>query len=218
MRTFEQRMAEIKSRSETLIRRRKKRRIAILTTCIPLVLTLVLVGGRFLFPDSPTESEAFLHEGTTAPELAPDEVEIVEEGMTLHATFVETVTAPSGSYTDYEGVSVEALSMEQDADGIFLRIKWKNETDKEVIFGSAFYIDAFRGGTWIPCNVNENLTFTAIAYVLAPNSEREETYRLTGTYDLPTTGTCRFRADCFVYTTPEETTPCTLWTTFQAEQ
>ncbi len=218
MRTFEQRMAEIKSRSETLIRRRKKRRIAILTTCIPLVLTLVLVGGRFLFPDSPTESEAFPHEGETTPEIAVDHTGAVEEGMTIPAIMVETTTAPFGSYTDYEGLNLEILSLDRDENGLSLRIKWKNNTDMEVIYGAAFYIDTFQGDQWQPCDLKENVAFNALAYILEPRQEREETYRLTGVYDLPDTGTCRFRTDAFVYTTPDESTPCTLWTTFQAEQ
>lgn len=217
MRTTEQRMTEIKTRSEVLIRKRKKRRAVLMGTCIPMALALVLAGGRFLRIASPTESEFIPLERETAPEIGTDMAEAAEEGITIAAIFAESATAPTGSFTDFEGVTVEVVSLDRDTDGLSLKIKWKNETDKEVIFGSAFYIDAFQGGEWIPCNVNGDLIFTAIAYNLAPDSEREETYRLTGVYDLPDSGTCRFRSDCFVYTTPETSTPCTLWTTFRAE-
>ncbi len=217
MRTTQERMDEIQKRSEDLIRKQKKRRTLLMGTCIPMILTLVLVGGWFLYPNSPTETEAIPYEGETLPEIMEDEMEAVEEGMTIPAIMVETATAPLGSYTDYEGITLELLSLDRNENGLSLTIKWKNGTDKEAIYGSAFYIDRFQGGTWIPCNMNENLCFTAIAYILEPNSEREETYHLTGVYDLPDTGTFRFRTDAFVYTTPDESTPCTLWTTFQIE-
>ncbi len=217
MRTLEQRMAEIQSRKEALMAKNQKRRNAILATSIPLVLTLVLVGGYFLHSPLPGETELIPYEADTLAEVAVDSNQVVEEA-TVPAIFVESATAPVGSYTDYEGLTLEVLSLDRDEKGLSLRIKWKNETDKEVIFGAAFYIDRFRGGEWHPCDMEENVTFNALGYILPPNSEREETYRLTGVYQLPELGTCRFRTDCFVYLAPDRSTPCTLWTTFQIEK
>ncbi len=214
MRTHEERMAEIRRRSEEQIKLRKKRGRRILITCIPVVMVVGIVGAWLLSSAPVTESipweeEAFV-DGTVEENMA----EMVEEA--LPATMVETATAQL-SHSDYPRLSVEILSVEQRDEGTSLRVLWKNDTDKEVIFGSSFFIEELQGGQWRSCQVNESVIFDALAYILEPGQEREETYVLTGVYDLPEQGTCRFLTECFVYETPEDSLKCELWDTFNLE-
>ncbi len=202
MRTHEERMAEIHRRSEKLIKLRKKRRIATLLTCIPLILCVGIVSGLFLKGGGPTESMT--------------EMETIREtiAVTDLVSVVETATefAP---YSDYEGVSVEILSVEQDNGKTMLRVLWKNETEKDVLFGASFFVDTYRQEQWETCRVNESVVFPAIAYTLSPGQERQEEYTLTGVYELPEEGICRFRTECFVYETSEESLHCQLWDVFE---
>lgn len=212
MRTQQERMAEIRRRSDVLIVQRKKRRTMILACCVPLVLSVILVGA-WLFPrDSATETVS--REECAMTEIAAMETCPETGAMTLPAVSVETATV-FNNYTDYPGVTVEILSVEESDGKTSLRVLWKNETDKEMIYGSSFFVDSWQGGHWQSCQVNEDLTFTAIAYFLEPGQEREETYTLTGVYALPDQGTCRFRTECFVYETTEESLHCVLWDAFE---
>ena len=61
MRSFDERMDEIKRRSQTIFAQRKKQRKQLLLTCVPLVLCLVVLGGIWLGtpgkrPQTPTAS------------------------------------------------------------------------------------------------------------------------------------------------------------------
>lgn len=211
MRSQEERMAEIRRRSNMLIEERKKKRKIIWATCVPLILCVV-IGGLWLFPKG-TATESIPYEAVEAmTEMGETEEET--QPQTRPAIFTETSIAYS-SYTDYPGVTVEILSLEESDGKTSLRVLWKNETDKEMIYGSSFFIDSWQGDHWQSCQVNEDLIFTAIAYFLEPGQEREETYTLTGVYSLPEEGSCRFRTECFVYETPEESLHCELWDTFE---
>lgn len=214
MRTFEERMEEIQRRSEELLRIRKKRRSAIFATCVPLILTLSLLGVWLLPRGTTTESAGRPVDGEAIGKIVPEETIKEGERETIPATFFATVSTYSSSYTDHPGVTVEILSLDHSPEGLSLRVLWKNATEHDVIFGSAFFIEEQQGQQWSLCSVNENVCFTAIAYGLEPGQEREEVYNLSGVYELPEKGTCRFRAECFVYSTPEERERCELWTTF----
>ncbi len=214
MRTHEERMAEIRRRSEEQIKLRKKRSRRILMACIPLVMCIGILGA-WLLTDAPVtesmprEKEAFVD--VTVEETIP---ETMEETLPVH--MVDTATLQM-SHSDYPGLSVEILSVEQGEEGTSLRVLWKNETEKDVIFGSSFFIEELQGGQWGSCAVNETVTFDALAYILEPGAEREKTYRLTGVYDLPEEGTCRFLTECFVYETPEDSLKCEMWAVFNLE-
>lgn len=212
MRNHEERMAEIRRRSDALIQERKKRRKTILTLCVPLALCLVIMGVWLLPKGTATESGLREEEGTI-PEIAVGEAMERTEAMTLPAMECEIATALD-SYSDYPGISVEILSVDRQTEGTSLRVRWKNDTDKEVIFGASFSIDSLQDSRWQPCKMNEGVAFPAIGYILEPGQVREEPYMLTGVYDLPERGICRFLTECFVYETESDSIRCELWTSF----
>ena len=205
MRTHEERMAEIHRRSEKWIKLRKKRRKGILLACIPFVLIVGIFGAWSLTGTGAIES-------MVEPPKTMEECVRIEE--TIPAVMTETGVA-FVPYSEYDGISVEILSLEQGENGTIIRVRWKNETEKQAIYGSSYFIDAYRGDRWEQCAVDENVIFTAIAFILEPGQEREETYTLTGVYDLPETGTCRFRTECFVYETEDNSIHCELWDVFE---
>lgn len=216
MRTFEERMEEISRRSGELLEKRKKRRRGILLTCIPLVLCLGLLG-LWRFPQN-AETESSPESMNPIPEICSTQPELAATDppqATASAIWVETaVAAAQLTHTDHPGVSVQILSAKRTDEGTSLRVLWKNETDKEVIYGSSYFMDEHRDEQWIPCKINEAVTFTAIAYVLQPGAEVERTYHLGGVYEIPETGTCRFRTECFVYLDSGESQVCNLWAAF----
>ena len=215
MRTHEERMAEIYRRSDVLIQERKKRRKRILTLCVPLVLCLVILGAWLSQKGAVTESIPMEEIGTIQETMVPEMVETDEE--TRPAIMVDTATLLSG-YSDYPGIYVEILSVDRDEEGTSLRVRWKNDTDKEAMFGASFFVDSWQDSSWQPCEMKENVAFSAIGYILSPGQEREESYRLTGVYDLPGTGTYRFRTECFVYETEDDSLQCELWAGFSLEE
>lgn len=215
MKTHEERMAEIYRRGDAIVKERKKRRNIFAAVCVPLVLCFI-VAGAWLLPKGSTTESGSPEEGAT-PEIAVQETYPETLALTQPAVSVETVTFLN-HYTDYPGVTVEILSVEETDGKTSLRVLWKNKTEKEMIYGSSFFVDSWQGDHWQSCQVNEDLVFTAIAYFLQPGEEREESYTLTGVYALPEEGTCRFRTECFVYETPEESLHCELWSTFDLKE
>lgn len=201
-------MAEIRRRSEEWIKIRKKKRNRLLAACIPLLLGIGILGTWISHGGAPTESM------TRQEDIADEAMIEVATEETYPATMVETM-ANIMPYSEYDGVSVEILSVEQNGEGTILRVRWKNETEKDVIFGSSFFVDAYRGNEWESCRVNESVTFHALAYFLEPGQEQEKSYTLSGVYELPEEGICRFRTECFVYETPEESVHCQLWDIFE---
>ena len=208
MRTHEERMQEIYRRSEEQLLLRKKRNRRILLTAIPVILSIGIMTAWLSFQGGPTES---------APEMAPEACTMEETQL---ATVPETLTQTAymeATYTDYPGLFVEVLAVEQSEEGTSLKVRWNNETEKEVLYGSSFFIDAFMDDHWEPCEVDETVVFPAIAYSLEPGQKKVETYSVTGVYELKETLTHRFRTECFVYETAEDSLHCELWVTFGAE-
>lgn len=208
MRTHEERMAEIHRRSEEWIKLRKKRRKGILFTCIPLVLIVGIFGAWSLTGAGSIES-------MVEPQETAEECIAVEVERETYPAIMSTAALEGTPYSEYEGLSVQILSLEQGENGTIIRVRWKNDTEKKVVYGSSYFIDAYRGDRWELCAVDENAIFTAIAYFLEPGQEREETYTLAGVYELPETGICRFRTECFVYETEDNSIHCELWDVFE---
>lgn len=208
MRTHEERMKEIYRRSEEQLLLRKKRKRRILLTAIPMVLSIGIMTAWLSFQGGPTES---------APDMEPEACTMEETQLaTVPETLSQTATMEA-NYTEYPGLSVEILAVEQSEEGTSLKVRWSNETEKEVLYGSSFFIDAFEEDHWEPCKVKDDVVFPAIAYSLAPGQKKVETYGLTGVYELKETGTHRFRTECFVFETAEDSLHCELWVTFGPE-
>lgn len=121
---------------------------------------------------------------------------------------------PGKTHTSFPGLEVAVEDLRWDNEKTVLTVNWKNDTPYDVTYGSAYEIQYFSEDTWIPCALQEELYFTAIAYCLFPGQQNSETYDLTQIYDVSKPGTYRFTAECFVYDSEESSTKCQLTAEF----
>jgi hypothetical protein len=91
-----------------------------------------------------------------------------------------------------------------------LTVEWKNRSQYDAIYGSGYLIERLEGENWVGCAMRDDLIWTAIAYNLDAGTVRSETYPLTGTFDISSPGQYRFKSECYVYESAEQSTKCAL--------
>lgn len=125
------------------------------------------------------------------------------------------VTVNENHGSDQEGVYLEILSAERTLeDGTVLEVRWNNETDKDVLYGSSFGIQRLVGNTWVKVKARPNVAFTMEAYRLKAHSTATKTYQLDWAYNLSASGTYRLTTEySFWDSEPDER--FNLWVQFQ---
>lgn len=93
MRNFEERMEEIRRRSEKIIKERKKRRLYIVAACVPAVLCVALVLPQVLPKDTmePSIDSGAVNEDYQNPNRNRSYVEVSGNGMTITLSQPELV-------------------------------------------------------------------------------------------------------------------------------
>jgi len=140
----------------------------------------------------------------------PEYPEYVEPDFTRQPA---TVTA---SYSDVEGISVQADGVYVHPDKTTLVVSWNNRTDYPVTYGESFEIERLENGEWVDCALGENV-FHMIGYLLPANKSVNKEYTLTDMYDISTPGTYRFLSTCSVEMEGEYPKTCALWSEFTVE-
>ena len=103
-------------------------------------------------------------------------------------------TPDSKISTECEGVYLTLSSIEEAERGSkTLNAKWNNQTDNEVIYGEAYYIERESGGLWVDTSVGEH-SYIAIACILSPHSENDKSYSTAG-FDISREGRYRLRTE-----------------------
>ncbi len=118
------------------------------------------------------------------------------------------------THTDYEGIEVQIANAVWGETGFVLKVKWINNTPNEAIFGASYIIERKDGEEWVSCQTVDDLVFNALAYVLAPNQTREETYQVSSTFDVSKVGTYRFHSDFSVGDENGDHNHQTVWAEF----
>ena len=126
---------------------------------------------------------------------------------------------PGENYTDFENIEirVESLDRHEEEGKTTLTVVWNNKSEFDAIYGSSYLIERLEGEEWVSCAMRDDLIFTAIAYNLDAGSVRNETYHLTNTFDVSSPGNYRFKTECYVYETAEESTKCRLVAEFSMD-
>lgn len=93
--------------------------------------------------------------------------------------------------SEYEGVSIQPITISMSGDSRYIELLWENQTDKPVSFGEPSYIYRKDGNEWIECKLPENYAWHMIAYMLNPQDTTTHKYGLYG-YEEFTTGKYRF--------------------------
>ena len=122
-----------------------------------------------------------------------------------------TIT-PGESYTDFEniGIRIVAPDGQENIDKAALTVEWKNGSQYDAIYGSGYLIEHLEGENWVSCAMRDDLIWTAIAYTLDAGMVRSETYTLTDAFDISTPGQYRFKSECYVHESTEQSTKCEL--------
>ena len=217
MRNLEECRAEVFRRSEARIRARKRRKIAILTACVPLVLCVALVWAAGL-PGKTGERASGLTE-EYAPESAMGAVPAGTRpamGAVDDAHGQVFGAAAGKTETDFPGVEVRVTGFDPENGGT-LTVVWENKTQYEVMYGAEYTVMRRGEDQWVSCQRRGDLAFEAIGYLLMPGQTKTEVYSLAYTYDASAPGVYRFESSCFVQNTPNESAKCTLSAEFTVE-
>lgn len=217
MRNLDECKAEVFRRSEARLRARKRRNIAILTACVPVVLCIALVWAAGL-PGKTGERASGLTE-EYAPESAMGAVPAgtrpamdADDGVVGQAYGV----AVGKTKTDFPGVEVRVAGFDPKNGGT-LTVVWENKTQYEVMYGAEYTVMRRGEDQWVSCQRRGDLAFEAIGYLLMPGQTKTEVYSLAYTYDASAPGVYRFESTCFVQNTPNESAKCALSAEFTVE-
>lgn len=97
--------------------------------------------------------------------------------------------SPFEHVNEAEGISLQAVEGSASATGVIVR--FVNETDSQWQFGQEFWIEKRAGDTWRELPTMRERSFDALAYLIAPESSREEVYSFEDGYARLTSGTYR---------------------------
>lgn len=203
MRNLEECRAEVFRRSEARIRARKRRNIAILTACVPLVLCVALAWAAGL-PGAERGAAEAIPENAWMPAAGGVAVDV---GQSSPPGSDDMLYGNVGSKDP--GVKLRVTKFDPENGGT-LTVVWENRTEYEVTFGTVYKIQRWEEDRWVSCQRWPDLAFDAIGYLLMPGQTRTEQYRLACTYDVSSPGTYRFETECYVYTNPNAGAKCVL--------
>lgn len=100
--------------------------------------------------------------------------------------------------SELEGVSLGIVSSDFSGEDPYIKIRWKNDTAKQLSFGEMFMLYYNSNGEWKDCDTREDSIWHLIGYMLMPNSKTDKIYKLNG-YDLSKSGLYRFEAKCNIH-------------------
>ena len=130
--------------------------------------------------------------------------------------FTEIQTATGDTYSDFDGISIQASGIYISPDKTTITINWRNDTAYSAIYGETNSIERFENGEWVSCTLKDN-SFTAIAYELPAKKLESRGYTLTCMYEVNKPGLYRFQSSCSVYAGGEQPTECCVWAEFTVE-
>ena len=106
------------------------------------------------------------------------------------------VTPTGEIFTDYEGVYVTVKSIDTNSGGhTVFNLIWHNTTKEEITYGEPYIIERKEGNEWVDTS-SEELYFSAIGWILHPNSTENRSYS-TQRFDISSRGSYRLRVSFF---------------------
>ena len=92
----------------------------------------------------------------------------------------------------FEGISVEVLSAEIQKEETVLTVRWRNDSEHQVMYGEGFSIQKWENGSRVDCTMNENTAFTSIGYLLDSGKIIAKDYQIRWLYGDLQPGQYRF--------------------------
>lgn len=130
--------------------------------------------------------------------------------------FTEIQTATGNTYSDYDGISIQASGIYIYPDKTTIVINWRNDTEYSAIYGEQYSIERLENDQWVSCLIDD-ISLTDIDYELRAKELDSKEYTLTDMDEVSKPGTYRFLSTCIVDTGEEKPTECSVWAEFTVE-
>lgn len=130
--------------------------------------------------------------------------------------FTEMHTASGNTYSDFEGISIQASGAYIYPDKTTIVINWSNDTECSAIYGEQYSIERLENDQWVSCLIDDN-DLTDIDYELRAKELDSKEYILTDADEVIKPGTYRFLSTCNVDMGKEQSTECSVWVEFIIE-
>lgn len=209
MRTFEQRKAEIRRRSEKRIAKRRRNIKRLTGAALSLLCVITAVT---LWPKAQDEIAVNESAKNTASGI-PEEICEPAGGENFSAGAMPETYREEFTSLEAEEVGLKITQIDTDAD--MLTVALSNYTDQYLTYGSGYDIERETEDGWVSCAVEEMGWDTAL-YILEPeDTVTQECW--VGGFDLSEPGTYRFVKFCNLYM-EEDSTPCRVVAKFTVEE
>lgn len=96
--------------------------------------------------------------------------------------------------SEYEGVSIEPITISMVGDSRYIELLWENQTDKPAMFGEPSFIYRKDGNEWVEYKLPEGHAWNMLGYMLNPKDTTTHKYNYNG-YEEFETGKYRFETD-----------------------
>lgn len=211
MKTFEQRKAEIRRRSEKRIRKRRRRinRLAGAALC----LICVAVGVVEFRPQTENNNASakdipYGYAGGAANEACEPAGQEDNAPAEMPEMYHEECTSLE---TGQIGLEITQIDTDEDT----LTMALTNYSNRQITYSPWFDIEQQTENGWVSC-AQEDMGWDYVLYILAPGDTATETYPM-GSFDLSQPGTYRFVKDCNLYV-EEDSTPYRVVAEFTVEE
>lgn len=105
--------------------------------------------------------------------------------------------------SEYEGVSIEPITISMSGDARYIELLWENQTDKSAMFGEPSFIYRKEGNKWIEYKLPEGYVWNSLGYMLNSQDTTTHKYSYNG-YEEFKTGEYRFETDFSFDENPRE--------------
>lgn len=96
--------------------------------------------------------------------------------------------------SEYEGVSIEPITISMSGDARYIELLWENQTDKPAMFGEPSFIYRKDGNEWVEYKLPEGYVWNSLGYSLNSQDTTTHKYSYNG-YEEFKTGKYRFDTD-----------------------
>ena len=130
--------------------------------------------------------------------------------------FTEKQAIVGNTYSDFDGISIQASGIYIYPDKTTIVINWRNDTEYSAIYGEQYSIERLENDQWVSY-LTDNNDLTDIDHELCTKELDSKEYVLSDTDEVIKPGTYRFLSTCSVKTSEEQSTECSVWVEFTIE-
>ena len=135
----------------------------------------------------------------TNPETNDNSVNLLPKEYTKNQYSIKNVATGS----EYDGVSIEPITISMVGEARYIELLWENQTDKPALFGESSFIYRKDGNEWVEYKLPEGYAWNSIGYLLNPKDTTTHKYNYSFYEDFKT-GEYRFVTDFSFDEKPQE--------------